>query len=263
MTTALDGSGAVAGPAPFTVQVSDGIAVATVDRPPVNAFDVATYAALGHLVDQVEHRPDVSVLILTARMDARCWCGGADLRDFRGIDQAGRRDRYELVNAVIPRLHATRLPVIAAITGPAIGIGVLLAAVCDLRIAAEEADFACPEIDFGLIAGSSRLLNYLGVPEALIREMAYTGQRVPARRLLAAGFLNDVVARDQVLPRALELARPIAAKNRAVLQARKQAFVEHERLGWLDAYKLAQGLSGQLVALPDAREGVERALGGR
>lgn len=252
-----------AAPDPFTVQVTGGVAVATLDRPPVNAFDLATYEALGRLVDDLTDRSDVSVLVLAARTDARCWCGGADLRDFRGMDEDRRRERYKIVNAAIPRLQAARLPVIAAITGPAIGIGVLLAAACDLRIAAEDAAFACPEIDFGLIAGSSRLLNYLGVPEALIREMAYTGQRVSSRRMLAAGFLNDVVDRDQVLPRAVELAESIAGKSRPVLQARKQAFVEHEQLGWLDAYKLAQGLSGQLVALPEARAGVERALGDR
>lgn len=246
---------------PFTLEVSDDIAVATLDRPPVNAFDVATYEALIDLVNDVEDRDDVRVLVLTARPDARCWCGGADLRDFRGMDADRRRLRYETVNAAIPRLQAARLPVVAAITGHAIGIGVLLAAACDLRIAAHEAGFACPEVDFGLVAGSSRLLNYLGMPEAQIREMAYTGRRLPASALLATGFLNDVVPRTDVVPRALMLAGEIAAKSRTVLRARKQAFVEHEQLGWLDAYKLAQGLSSGLVALPEARAGVERALG--
>lgn len=247
----------------FALRVSGGVAVATFDRPPVNAFAASTYVALGALVDEVESREDVSVLVITAPEDARSWCGGADLRDFRGMDEERRRERYEVVNAAIPRLQAAKLPVIAAITGHAIGIGVLLAAAADLRIASEDALFASPEVDFGLISGSSRLLNYLGVPEAQIREMAYTGRRLPARALLATGFLNDVVPTAEVLPRSLALATEIAAKNRDVLRARKQAFVEQEELGWLDAYKLAQSHSGRLVALPDAAAGVETALGGR
>ncbi|MCR1783693.1 enoyl-CoA hydratase/isomerase family protein [Nocardioides carbamazepini] len=246
---------------PFRLEVADRVAVATLDRPPVNAFDVAAYQGLTDLVDHVDGREDISVLVLAADESARCWCGGADLRDFRGMDAPRRKERYEVVNAAIPRLQSLRAPVVAAIGGHAIGIGVLLAAACDLRVASVDAGFACPEVDFGLIAGSSRLLNYLGVPEAQIREMTYTGRRLPAAALLASGFLNAAVPRDQVLPRALALAAEIAAKSRAVLRARKQAFVEHETMGWLDAYRLAQGLSGQLVTLPEARAGVERALG--
>ncbi|MCW2771799.1 MAG: enoyl-CoA hydratase, partial [Nocardioides sp.] len=108
---------------PFALEVTDGVAVATLDRPPVNAFDIATYVALTELVDEVESREDVKVLVLAARADARCWCGGADLRDFRGMDADRRRERYEVVNAAVPRLQSARLPVIAAISGHAIGIG--------------------------------------------------------------------------------------------------------------------------------------------
>jgi len=246
--------------APFALEVDHGVALAVLDRPPVNAFAASTYVHLTELIAEVEVREDVKVLVIGARPEARCWCGGADLRDFRSMDSERRRERYDVINAAIPRLQAARLPVVAAITGHAIGIGVLLAAACDLRIASQDAEFATPEIDFGLVAGSSRLLNYLGLPEAQVREMAYTGRRLPASALLASGFLNAVVAPDEVLPRALALAAEIATKSRPVLRARKQAFVEHESLGWLDAYKLAQGLSGALVALPEARAGVEAAL---
>ena len=248
---------------PFTLDVAGhapGVAVATLDRPPVNAFDVAAYVGLTDLVSAVESQESIKVLVLAAREGARCWCGGADLRDFRGMDAERRRERYDVVNAAIPRLQAARLPVIAAITGHAIGIGVLLAAAADLRVASEKAGFACPEVDFGLVAGSSRLLNYLGMPESQIREMAYTGRRLPASALLATGFLNAVTPPEQVLPHCLSLATEIAAKSGPVLRARKQAFVEHESMDWLEAYRLAQGLSGGLVALPEAREGVEAAL---
>jgi enoyl-CoA hydratase/carnithine racemase len=242
---------------PFRVEVDEGVAVATLDRPPVNAFDLATYASLGDLTDLVATSDDIKVLVLTAPESARCWCGGADLHDFVGMDTARRKKRYEHINAIVPRFAALPKPVIAAITGHTIGIGMVLAAACDLRIASRDAAFATPEVDYGLVSGSSKLLNYDGLPEALIREMAFTGRRVPAHRLLSAGFLNEVVPGAAVLPAAMDLARAVASKSLPVLMARKQAFVGQEQLGWLDAYKLAQGLSGELVALRDAGEGVQ------
>jgi enoyl-CoA hydratase/carnithine racemase len=245
---------------PFAVDVANGIAVVTFDRPPVNAFDLVTYAALQDVNDLVDGSDDVRVVVLTAAPTSRCWCGGADLRDFVGMDTARRKERYAFINATIPRFYNLPKPVVAAVTGPTIGIGVLLAAACDIRIAATTATFSCPEVDYGLIAGSSRLLNYLGVPEALVREMAYTGRKVSAERMLGAGFLNDVVPDDDVLATAMDTARLIAAKSLPVLRARKRAFVEHEELGWLDAYRLAQGLSGELVRLSDSQEGVQAFL---
>ena len=69
------------------------------------------------------------------------------MNDFVGINVAGRKQRYAFINAQLPRFHAMDRPVIAAINGAAIGIGMILAGLCDLRFAAEEACFACPEID--------------------------------------------------------------------------------------------------------------------
>ncbi|MCW2767038.1 MAG: enoyl-CoA hydratase/isomerase family protein [Nocardioides sp.] len=248
---------------PFVVEVAAGIAVVTFDKPPVNAFDLATYAALREVIDLVESDDRIRVMVLTAPLAARSWCGGADLRDFVGMDSARRKERYEFINTTVPRLYSMNTPVIAAITGHAIGVGVLLAAACDLRYAATSASFSCPEIDYGLIAGSSRLLNYLGMPEGLVREMGYTGRRMSAERLMRAGFLNDVVAGPDVLATAMATAQLIAAKSLPVLQARKQAFIAQEELGWLAAYKLAQGFSADLVTLSDAREGVEAFLESR
>ncbi|TFC70961.1 enoyl-CoA hydratase/isomerase family protein [Cryobacterium sp. TMS1-20-1] len=245
---------------PFYLEIAGGIATLTIDRPPVNAFSVSTYQALLEHIHTIEQRDDVRVVILAAREDARCWCGGADLNDFVGMDSEARHERYEFINAVIPRFYALERPVIAAITSHAIGIGVMLAAACDLRVASVDAQFSTPEVDYGLIAGSSRLLNYLGMNEALVRELAYTGRRASAQELLASGLLNRVVPRGEVLAEARALAQTIATKSLPVLRARKKAFVEHENLGWLDAYRLAQALSGDLVALSDSQEGVNAFL---
>lgn len=248
---------------PFVINKSEGVAVVTFDRAPVNAFALSTYEALSDLIEAIEADDEIRVVVLTAPESARCWCGGADLRDFVGMDPLKRKERYAVINGVIPRFYAMEKPVIASITSRVIGIGVLLAAACDMRIAASDAVFSCPEIDYGLVAGSSKLLNYLGLPEALVREMTFTGRPITAQRMLAGGFLNEVVPRQDVLAVALTMAQDIAAKSMPALRARKRAFVSHEALSWLDAYKLAQGFSAELVALRDSGEGVNAFLEGR
>jgi enoyl-CoA hydratase/carnithine racemase len=241
---------------PFTVEALDGIGHIVFGRPPVNAFALSTYAALGEIIEHIEERDDIKVVVLSGSPAVKTWCGGADLNDFVGLDKEGRHERYAFINTTIPRFAALNRPVIAAITGHAIGIGVMLAACCDLRIASHAAQFSTPEIDYGLIAGSSRLLNHLGLPEARIREMAYTGKRYSAAQMHAFGFLNEVVASDTVVSVALELASTIASKSLPALIARKQAFVGIEGLSWLKGYLLSQGLSGNLVELDDSRDGV-------
>ncbi len=129
-----------------------------------------------------------------------------------------------------------------------------------MRIAAEDAPFACPEIDYGLLAGGAGLFAMLALPEAKIREMLFTGQRFTARALEPTGFFNYVVPRSEVLPRALALAATIAGKSLPSIRARKIASASLEGRSWIDAYLDAQILSAQLVAGADSGEGVRAFL---
>jgi len=245
----------------FQLDVGDaGVAVVTFSRPPVNAVSISVYEDLGKLVDLIEQEPRIRVVVLTAPVQARAWCGGADLNDFLGMDGARRRERYDFINAQVPRFFRLDRPVIAAINAPAIGIGMILAGLCDMRIAAEDARFACPEIDFGLVGGGAGLFGMLKMPEAKIREMLFTGRRFTARELEPSGFFNYVVAREQVMATAMELAHSIAKKSLPAIRARKRASVALEGLTWMEAYLSAQGLSAELVANADSGEGVSAFL---
>lgn len=242
---------------------SHGICVATFDRGPVNAVSLSVYQDIGEIVDHVEANPAIRVVLLTAPDDARAWCGGADLYDFVGIDVAGRKARYAFINAQLPRFYRMDRPVIAAINGHAIGIGMILAALCDMRIAAENACFACPEIDYGLVAGGAGLFAQVNMPEAKVREMLFSGARFTARELEPTGFFNYVLPRAEVLPRSLALARGIAAKSLPSIRARKIASSRLEGQGWEQAYLDAQALSAQLTTGDDGAEGVRAFLDGR
>ena len=248
----------------FTLKIDpDGIALVTFSRPPVNAVSLSVYQDIGALVDRIEGDDAVRVVVLTAPDNARAWCGGADLNDFVGIDPEGRKQRYAFINAQIPRFYRMDRPVIAAVNGAAIGIGMVLSALCDMRVAAEDAKFACPEIDYGLVAGGAAIFAMLKMPEAKIREMLFTGARFTARELEPTGFFNYVLPRAEVLPKALALARQIAAKSLPSIRARKVASVNLEGRSWMDAYLDAQAQSGVLTAGEDGAEGVNAFLEGR
>lgn len=240
-----------------------GIATVIFDRPPVNALSVEVYKDLGNLVDAIEASDDIRVVVLTALSGARAWCGGADLNDFVGMTPERRKERYDFINAQLPRFYQLDRPVIAAIEGAAVGVGMILAALCDMRVAANDAKFACPEIDYGLVAGGGGLFIHVNMPLAKVREMAFTGQAFTARELEPTGFFNYVVSRDQVLPRAYDIARRIAQKSLPAIRARKLTGASLQQRSWMDVYLDAQSRSRMLVAGDDAEEGVRAFLGGR
>jgi enoyl-CoA hydratase/carnithine racemase len=241
----------------FDLKVGDeGVAVVVFSRPPVNAVSLSVYQDIGALVETIEANASIRAVVLSAPLTARAWCGGADLKDFVGMDTARRKERYAFINDKMPGFFRMERPVIAAINGHAIGIGMILAALCDMRVASSEALFACPEIDYGLVAGGAGLMAMLKMPEAKVREMLFTGRKFTALELEPTGFFNYVVPRDQVLPKALELASLIARKSLPAIRARKLASVALEGRTWMEAYLDAQALSARLVAGEDSREGV-------
>ncbi|ETI63720.1 enoyl-CoA hydratase [Sphingobium sp. C100] len=245
----------------FTMDVmDDGVALILFDRPPVNAVSIDVYEAIGAITDHVAASDDIRAIVLAAPPGARAWCGGADLHDFDGIDVEGRKARYAFINAQLPRFYRLDRPVIAAITGAAIGIGMILAALCDMRIAAQDATFACPEIDYGLVAGGAGLFAHVNMPEAKIREMLFSGARFTARELESTGFFNYVLPAAEVLPRAMALARGIAGKSLPAIRARKVASARLEGMSWTEAYLDAQSLTAQLTSGSDGAEGVRAFL---
>lgn len=240
----------------------DGVLVVTFSRPPVNAVSLSVYEDIGRLADFATSNDSVRVIVITAPPGARAWCGGADLHEFKGMTVERRKERYQFINAQLPKFHGIDRPMIAAIDGAAVGVGVMLAGMCDLRVAGENARFACPEVDYGLVGGSAGLFASLRMPEAKVREMVYTGRAFTARELEPTGFFNYVVPSPAVLPLALDLAAQIARKNMPVLRARKLASLEWEGSEWMDAYLEGQEISSAFVEDPLSDAAVRAALQG-
>ncbi|MES2492610.1 MAG: enoyl-CoA hydratase/isomerase family protein [Pseudomonadota bacterium] len=248
----------------FDIDVrDDGVALVTFSRPPVNSVSLSVYEDIGRMTAQLQADESVRVMVLTAPETSRAWCGGADLNDFVGMDTARRKERYRFINEQLPGFYRMSLPTIAAVNGHAIGIGMIWAGLCDMRVAWEDAKFACPEIDYGLVCGGAGLFSMLKIPEGKMREILFTGRKFTARELEPTGFLNYVLPREEVLPKALEVAGQIARKSQLSVRARKIAQVELEGRTWMEAYLDAQALSAQLVASADSGEGVAAFLEGR
>jgi enoyl-CoA hydratase len=132
----------------------DGVAIVTIDRPPVNALTLALYAEIADLFESLGKELDVHCAIFTGA-GSRAFCAGLDLNEFLSATPEQDPERAAVVRRTFSAVYRCPIPVIAAINGPALGAGSVLATVCDIRIAASNARFGTPEINVGRCGGGS------------------------------------------------------------------------------------------------------------
>ena len=182
---------------------SDGVGRITLNRPEtLNAWTAEFGHELKHVV--TERAADESVRAVLVTGAGRGFSSGADLK--AGFEQHAdggpdvRKELHEIYHPVIAGIRRLEKPVVAAVNGPAVGIGCSLALACDLVLAAESAFFGLAFVNIGLMPdGGSTLFVPAAVGKARAFEMALLGERVPARRALEWGLVNDVHA-DELLP---------------------------------------------------------------
>jgi enoyl-CoA hydratase len=237
--------------APVRLDVSDHIAVVTLDRPPVNALNRAAREGLVAAFDEISEREDVRVAILTGA--GRTFCAGADLKDRPDPEKKGdflshNRITRETGNAI----KECSKPVIAAVNGPALGAGFGLMAACDIFIASEEATFGMPEINVGLAGGISMLRTLFG--RSNTRRMFYTGMRMTARELLERNIIEACTPPEDLIPTAMEIAQEIASKSPIAITYAKQAANMVDLMPQRDAYRFEQNFTMALSKTEDARE---------
>lgn len=202
---------------------------------------------------------DASIVIVTGQ--GRAFSSGFDLREFAG--QSGRGDdasadaraQGDLGRLMADAMERMRALTIAAIKGPCVGGGVVLAGVCDLRVAADDTVFSIPEVDLGIPlawGGIPRLLREL--PPAVVRELVLTCRPFDAAEAKALGFVNRVVPRGELESAVDELADQLARKAPSVVRATKRQVnagledVVSTAGAWADADQL-----GAAMRDPEAR----------
>jgi enoyl-CoA hydratase/carnithine racemase len=245
----------------FDLDLRNGVAVVTIDRPPVNALSRELYQSLDRLIDHIEATRDIRAVVLACRADAKAWIGGGDLKEFLTLNSAARRrDRHAYVESVTDRFYNLSCPTIAAVSMPAPGGGMVFASFCDIIVAAETAFFSMPEVDRSLTGGAGAYLFRLHLPVPFIREMILTGRKVTAKELHHFGFVNHLVPKEEVLSKAIEIAEAIAAKSTAAVRAIKQGANLMDRVGWDEGRAAAHRLSEALVDGPDYKEAISAFL---
>jgi len=187
-------------------EVTDTIAVLTIDNPPVNALSPGVPEAIEAAIARAIADATVDAIVLTGTGDV--FVGGADIKVFETLRTPEQSiARSEGRHASLARLEDTPKPLVAAINGPALGGGLELAMACHFRIAAPRATVGQPEVALGIIPGASgtqRLPRLCGIPRAL--EMCTTGKPIPAAQALEAGVI-DAIASGPLLADAVAFAR--------------------------------------------------------
>lgn len=233
------------------VEFENKVALVRLDRPPVNALTLALYGEIADLFEALGNRTDVHCVVLTAA-GHRAFCAGLDLREFLAAKVEDDEARAAIVRRCFAAVRHCRIPVIAAVGGPALGAGCVLASVCDIRLATPNATFGLPEINVGRCGGAAHMGRHL--PQGLLRQMFFTGQPIAAAEAYRVGFVQEIVEAEQLREKASALASIIAAKAPLGLRLGKEAMNCVEFMAVDDGYALEQNYSTRLMGTEDARE---------
>jgi enoyl-CoA hydratase/carnithine racemase len=231
-------------------------AVLRLNRPKVhNALDTELMRCLSEELQRVDEDPAVRAVVLTGA--GASFCSGDDLRALRDADEAEFRRSIETLQALTARLLHLTKPTVCALNGPAFGAGLELILACDARLATPGFVCATPEVRLGLIAtnGATVLLPHL-IGSGHARRMLLTGARMDGSWCLSVGLVDELVAPEALMSRALALATEYAmagpdavAATRRLLVAPIQAALD-EALASEAEYCIAARRSGE------GREGV-------
>jgi enoyl-CoA hydratase/carnithine racemase len=242
------------------VALADGVLSVTLARPEArNALTPGMLAGLRAALERAATDDDVTAVILTGAGTA--FCAGADVSRFDDVPD-GRRFRFESgrLTEVVSLIERIEKPVIAAVNGPAVGMGVQLALACDLRVGARSARIAFTEGVLGLLpthGGVARLVRLIGLGRA--RDLLLTSATIDAEQALAFGLLTELADDDDLLPaaRALVLRALVRAPQSYGLVKRLLLLAASADLeSAMAAETIAQSL---LVSTEDHREGKRAA----
>lgn len=233
------------------IEAADGIAVVTMDHPPVNAQNAQFNIEMALAFDMISDRRDIRVAVLTGA--GKVFSAGADLKSRPDRSKPG--ERWQHNRRARESYHAIRectKPVIAAINGAALGAGLAVAASCDILLCADEAVLGLPEIDVGLLGGGKHTQRLF--PHSTLRRMMLTGYRVPGRELYRLGVVEACVPRAELMPAALSIAREIAGKSPAAIRLAKRTLNTIEDMSLRDGYRYEQNMTTELGDHPDSAE---------
>lgn len=243
---------------PVVISIDGRVALLRIDRPEArNALSPEVMDLMAGELERLDADPEIRCIVIAGSDEA--FAAGAD------IGALAERHFHESVfhpsAAFWKRIGECRTPLIAAVSGWALGGGCELALACDLIVASETAEFGQPEITLGIIpggGGTQRLARAAGKQRAM--ELVLTGRRFDAAEAKAMGLVNEVAGRKEWLDEALELARRIASRPPIAVRLAKQAVLAAEESGLAAGLEQERRLYELAMATEDRVEGMRAFL---
>ena len=204
------------------LEVADGVGTIRLDRPKMNALNAQVQEEIRAAAAEAAERDDVKAVVVYG--GERVFAAGADIKEMADMSYTDMVKRSGALQSSFTAVARIPKPVVAAVTGYALGGGCELALCADVRIAAEDAVLGQPEILLGIIpgaGGTQRLTRLIGPSRA--KDLVFTGRFVKADEALAIGLVDRVVPADQVYAEALAWAGRFASAASYALRAAKEA----------------------------------------
>lgn len=252
--------------APELLVESDGdVRIVRLNRPDdLNATNHELHEALAALWPLIAADTDARAVVLTGNGRAFSAGGDFDYLDALTKDDELRRQTLHAGRLIVTGMVGCAIPVVAAVNGPAVGLGCSLVALSDVVFMAERAHLADPHVALGLVAADGGPVTWpLLTSLQLAKEYAFTGDRIPAARAAEIGLVNHVVADDEVVDTALAFAQRIAKLPAGAVRDTKRILnlqLERAVLGCLDYALSAEGTS---FTSPELRQNLDRLLARR
>lgn len=189
------------------------IGIVTLDRPPVNALNYQAYREIYEVFDLAAQDPEIWCIIFQAKN--KLFCAGNDLNELDSSAQNGNMDNYgdlaygDMVEKGLTSVINCKVPVITCVHSTAVGAGFCIASYSDIVLAAPEARFGITEVTVGIIGGGPEASHSL--PPKVVRYMALTGNLLTAQQAKDYNMVLDIVPKEKLLDRAMELAERITS----------------------------------------------------
>ena len=238
-----------------TVESADGIGTIRLDRPPMNALNRQVQVELREAAGAVTADDAVRAVIVYG--GEKVFAAGADIKEMLAMSYVDMAARARGLSGAFDSIAQIPKPVVAAVTGYALGGGGELALACDWRVVAEEAKLGQPEISLGVIpgaGGTQRLARLVGPARA--KEIIMSGRFVGAAEALAIGLADKVVPADRVYATARELVTPFVTGPAQALRAAKQAIDAGLEMDLAAGLAWESQLFAALFATDDRAEGM-------
>jgi enoyl-CoA hydratase/carnithine racemase len=204
------------------LDVDDGVGTLRLDRPPMNALNVAVQEEIRAAAAEAAERDDVRAVVVYG--GEKVFAAGADIKEMAAMSYTDMVRRSGALQSSLSAVANIPKPVVAAVTGYALGGGCELALCADIRIAADDAKLGQPEILLGIIpgaGGTQRLARLIGPAKA--KDLVFTGRFVSADEALQLGLVDRVVPREEVYSAAVQWAGAFAAGPAFALRAAKES----------------------------------------